>query len=60
MHAKQILKYNEIVLNKFFNDFPYEAVKILLFAEIFKTKLHNAQEKFLVENHLAVARQWTT
>lgn len=36
---------------KVFNNLPREAVKILLFAEMFKTKLPKALEKFMVENH---------
>jgi len=60
MHTKYKVKYNEIVFNKLFNNLPREAVKILLFAEIFKIKLHKALEKFMVENPFARARQWTT
>lgn len=60
MYAKYEVKYNEIVLNKLFNNFLREAVKILLFAEIFKTKLHKALKKFMVEKHFVVARRWTT
>lgn len=57
MHAKYKVKYNEIFFNKLFNNFSKEADKILLFAEIFKNKLHKPLEKFMLENHFAVARQ---
>lgn len=59
MYAKYKVKDNEIVWgkkNKVFNNLSGEAVKILLFAEIFKTKSPKALKKFIAENHLAGER----